>query len=60
MISAAYAPRLITIAMTEAASGESRTPAAGSPKNMKNSCTMNGVLRISSTYVAASRPSQHG
>jgi hypothetical protein len=49
MISAAYAPRLITMAMMDAASGDSFTPAAGRPKNTKNSCTMNGVLRISST-----------
>ncbi|MCY1543500.1 hypothetical protein D9M68_793200 [compost metagenome] len=49
MISAAYAPRLITIAMTDAISGVSFTPAAGRPKNTKNSCTMKGVLRISST-----------
>ena len=25
------------------------SPSAGRPKKMKNSCTMNGVLRISST-----------
>ena len=37
-----------TIGLT-AVSGESRTPMPGSPKNRKNSCTMNGVLRISST-----------
>jgi hypothetical protein len=28
---------------------ESFTPAAGKPKKMKNSCTMKGVLRMSST-----------
>ena len=32
-----------------ATSGESLKPAAGSPKKMKKSCTMKGVLRISST-----------
>ena len=36
-------------AMMLAISGVSLTPAAGKPKNTKNSCTMNGVLRNSST-----------
>ena len=38
-----------TIAMNEAVSADNLKPAAGSPKKMKNSCTMKGVLRISST-----------
>jgi ABC-type amino acid transport system permease subunit len=32
-----------------ATSGLSFTPRLGRPKKIKNSCTMNGVLRISST-----------
>ena len=35
-------------------------PNAGNPKNTKNSCTINGVLRISSTYVASSARAQRG
>ena len=35
-------------------------PAAGRPKNTKNSCTMNGVLRMSSTYVPTTHFAQAG
>jgi len=37
------------MARTEATSGLSLSPSDGSPKKMKNSWTMKGVLRISST-----------
>ncbi len=37
------------MAITDAISGDSLSPRLGSPKKTKNSCTMNGVLRISST-----------
>jgi len=37
------------MAITLDHSGDSRRPSAGRPKKMKNSCTMKGVLRISST-----------
>ncbi len=35
-------------------------PAAGSPKKMKNSCTMNGVLRMISTYAPTSQSAHVG
>ncbi|MNH41696.1 hypothetical protein D3C79_1032390 [compost metagenome] len=41
---------MITIASTAACHSVRRMPSAGRPKKMKNSWTMKGVLRISSTY----------
>ena len=49
MISTEYAPRLSVIARTAATYSSMRMPSAGKPKNTKNNCTMNGVLRIAST-----------
>ncbi len=48
------------IATADAVSDDSRSPTLGRPKKMKNSCTMNGVLRISSTYAAATARSHAG
>jgi len=40
---------LSVIAIIDAVTGESFTPSDGRPKKTKNSCTMKGVLRSSST-----------
>ena len=43
------------MAITEAHSGDKRSPRLGRPKKMKNSWTMKGVLRTNSTYTATAR-----
>ena len=53
-------PLGLVIAISDAASGDSFTPMAGRPKKMKKSCTMKGVLRISSTYVPTTQRSHVG